>query len=146
DLDRVVWHLRIPRTLLALAAGGALAVSGALAQAWTRNPLADPGIIGITSGAGFAVAAGTTAGFFAPGQQALLALAGSAAVAVVVLAVSRRSADPLTLLLVGFGMAAALRAGTTLMALNDRSVLDGMRQWVVGSTAGRDADDLVVAV
>src|SRR5699024_2999465 len=98
DLDRVVWHLRIPRTLLALAAGGALAVSGALAQAWTRNPLADPGIIGITSGAGFAVAAGTTAGFFAPGQQALLALAGSAAVAVVVLAVSRRSADPLTLL------------------------------------------------
>ncbi len=146
DLVQVVWHLRVPRTLLALAAGGALAVSGALAQVWTRNPLADPGIIGITAGAGCAVAVGTTLGVAALGGQAALALAGAGAVALVVLAVSRRTADPLTLLLVGFGMAAALQAATTLMALHDTAVLDGMRQWIVGSTVGRDGGDVALAV
>ncbi|WP_182358126.1 FecCD family ABC transporter permease [Tomitella gaofuii] len=145
DLAQVVWQLRVPRTLLALAAGAALAVSGAFAQAWTRNPLADPGIIGITAGAAFAVAVGTTLGVVALGSQALLALAGAGAVALVVLAVSRRTSDPLTLLLVGFGMAAALRAATTLLALQDSSVLDGMRQWIVGSTVGRSGGDLAIA-
>lgn len=146
ELIRVIWGLRIPRTVLAIVTGGALAVAGALAQAWTRNPLADPGIIGITAGSGFAVAVGATLGIVGTGQKAGLALVGAGVVAVVVLVVSRISDDPLTLLLVGVGMAATLTAGTTLMALHDSSVLDGMRQWTVGSTVGRDVDDLAIAV
>nr|WP_308195062.1 iron chelate uptake ABC transporter family permease subunit [Corynebacterium mastitidis] len=63
----VVWNLRVPRTLLALAAGAALGMAGALAQAWTRNPLADPGFIGLTAGAAFAVALATTLGWGATG-------------------------------------------------------------------------------
>lgn len=144
-LSQVVWQLRVPRTILAVVTGGALAVSGALAQAWTRNPLADPGIIGITAGSGFAVAIGATLGIVGMTQQAGLALAGAGVVAVAILVVARTSEDPLTLLLVGFGLAAALSAGTTLLALHDTSVLDGMRQWTVGSTVGRDADDLAIA-
>ena len=144
-LSQVVWQLRLPRTALAMLTGAALAVSGALAQAWTRNPLADPGIIGITAGSGFAIAVGVTVGVVGTGPQAMLALLGAGLVAVAILLVARLSEDPLTLLLVGFGIAASLTAGTTLLALYDTSVLDGMRQWTVGSTVGRDADDLVIA-
>ncbi len=145
DLSQVVWELRVPRTLLAAATGAALAVSGALAQAWTKNPMADPGIIGITAGAGFAVALGATLGVVSLQQKTLLALVGAAAIAVVVLAVARLADDPLILLLVGIAMAFALNAATTLMALHQRSVLDGIRQWTVGSTVGRGTGDVVIA-
>src|SRR5699024_11224729 len=84
-LSQVVWHLRLPRTILAVLTGAALAVSGALAQAWTRNPLADPGIIGITAGSGFAIALGATLGVVGVGPQALLALLGAGLIAVAIL-------------------------------------------------------------
>ena len=51
DIRDIVWNLRMPRTFLAYFAGAALAVAGVLAQSWTRNPLADPGFIGITAAA-----------------------------------------------------------------------------------------------
>ena len=51
EIRGIVWDLRVPRTLIAFAVGASLALAGALAQAWTRNPLADPGFIGITAGA-----------------------------------------------------------------------------------------------
>ena len=53
DIHDIVWNLRMPRTFLAYFAGAALAVAGVLAQSWTRNPLADPGFIGVTAGASF---------------------------------------------------------------------------------------------
>ena len=62
DIENIVWDLRIPRTFVAYFAGAAIAVSGVIAQSWTRNPLADPGFIGITAGASFLVALGTTLG------------------------------------------------------------------------------------
>lgn len=146
DLGHVVWELRVPRTLLGMAAGAALAMAGAIAQSWTRNPLADPGIIGITSGAGFAVAAGMTAGMAGTAAKVPLALAGAAIAAVVVFWVSRASADPLTLILVGVGASAAFTAATTLMALQSGAVLDGMRQWTVGSLSGRGMGEVLLAV
>lgn len=62
DIRDIVWNLRLPRTFLAYFAGAALAVAGVLAQSWTRNPLADPGFIGVTAGASFFVALGTAIG------------------------------------------------------------------------------------
>ncbi|MGV0359983.1 FecCD family ABC transporter permease [Corynebacterium mastitidis] len=141
----VVWNLRVPRTLLALAAGAALGMAGALAQAWTRNPLADPGFIGLTAGAAFAVALATTLGWGATGGRIAAALLGAALAALLVLAVSRVSPDPLTVILVGVGISAALQAGTTALALSSGGVMDAMRQWTVGSTAGRGATDAAVA-
>lgn len=143
DLGHVVWGLRIPRTLLGMAAGASLALAGAIAQSWTRNPLADPGIIGITSGAGFAVAAGMTAGL--AGAAAPLALAGAATAALIVFGASKSAADPLTLILVGVGASAAFTAATTLLALQSNAVLDGMRQWTVGSLSGRDGGAALLA-
>lgn len=146
DLAHVVWELRVPRTILGLAVGASLAMAGAIAQTWTRNPLADPGIIGITSGAGFAVAAGMTVGLAGSFARAPLAMAGAAAAALIVFGASRASADPLTLILVGVGASAAFTAATTLLALQSHAVLDGMRQWTVGSLSGRTTGDAALAV
>lgn len=145
DLGHVVWELRVPRTLLGLAAGASLAIAGAIAQAWTRNPLADPGVIGITSGAGLAVAAGMTAGAAGAAARAPLAMIGAAVAALIVFGASRAAADPLTLILVGIGASAAFTAATTLLALRSNAVLDGMRHWTVGSLAGRGTDEVILA-
>ncbi|KQB84962.1 FecCD family ABC transporter permease [Corynebacterium oculi] len=143
--EHVVWNLRVPRTVLAVAAGASLGMAGALAQAWTRNPLADPGFIGVTSGAAFAVAVGMTLGWGGLGGKITLALVGAAIASVIVLMVSRVSLDPLTVILVGVGVSAALQAGTTALALSSRGVLDAMRQWTVGATMGRGGEDIAVA-
>ena len=82
----IVWDLRVPRTLLAVFAGAALAMAGAIAQSWTRNPLADPGIIGVNAGAGFAVAVSLTVGWATTvGHRAVAGLIGAAIAALVVL-------------------------------------------------------------
>jgi len=105
DIRDIVWNLRMPRTFLAYFAGAALAVAGVLAQSWTRNPLADPGFIGITAGASFFVALGTAIGIATTtGMRTTLALVGAGITTLLVLAVSRRFQDPLTLILVGAGV------------------------------------------
>ena len=109
DIRDIVWNLRLPRTFLAYFAGAALAVAGVLAQSWTRNPLADPGFIGVTAGASFFVALGTAIGIAtSTTMRTTLALAGAGITTLLVLAVSRRFEDPLTLILVGAGVSAAL--------------------------------------
>lgn len=146
ELHSIVWDLRMPRTFLAFAAGAALAVAGILAQAWTRNPLADPGFIGVTSGAAFAVALGSLTGLASGlGGMALLAFIGAGLAAGLVMMIARRTADPVTLILIGLGVDATLRAGTVLIGLFDTDVLDSMRHWVVGSTFGRGYDDVALA-
>lgn len=146
DVGHIVWELRLLRTILAVLAGASLALAGALCQVWTRNPLADPGIIGITAGASFAVAVGVVAGL-APSisSKAGWAIAGAALGALVIIAIAKLSADPLSLVLVGFGVAAALHAATTLLSLYSSSNLDSMRQWTVGSTVGRAAPEIQLA-
>ncbi|WP_083321301.1 iron ABC transporter permease [Corynebacterium sp. HMSC035E02] len=146
DIENIVWDLRIPRTFLAYFAGAAIAVSGVIAQSWTRNPLADPGFIGITAGASFLVALGTALGVAtSTGMRTALALVGAGLATALVLGVSRRFQDPLTLVLVGAGVAAALSSGAMLIGLYSTDVLDSMRRWTIGSTFGRGPEDVAIA-
>lgn len=146
EQSTIIWDLRVPRTLLAVVAGAALAMAGAIAQSWTRNPLADPGIIGVNAGAGFAVAAALTMGWATTvGERAIMGLIGATAAAIIVLLVSRVSRDPLTLVLVGVGVTFALQAATNMLSLYSSDTLEGLRRWTVGSTAGRGMDDVAMA-
>ncbi|MDK8678298.1 FecCD family ABC transporter permease [Corynebacterium accolens] len=146
DIRDIVWNLRMPRTFLAYFAGAALAVAGVLAQSWTRNPLADPGFIGITAGASFFVALGTAIGIATTtGMRTALALVGAGITTLLVLAVSRRFQDPLTLILVGAGVSAALGSGAVIIGLYSTDVLDSMRRWTIGSTFGRGPEDATIA-
>lgn len=146
DIRDIVWNLRMPRTFLAYFTGAALAVAGVLAQSWTRNPLADPGFIGITAGASFFVALGTAIGIATTtGMRTTLALVGGGITTLLVLAVSRRFQDPLTLILVGAGVSAALGSGAVIIGLYSTDVLDSMRRWTIGSTFGRGPEDVAIA-
>ncbi|GAA1787433.1 iron chelate uptake ABC transporter family permease subunit [Planosporangium flavigriseum] len=138
----VVSSLRLPRTALGLLVGVALGVGGALAQEITRNPLADPGLLGIGAGAAVAVAAGIgLLGLTSPYQYVWLAFAGAAAAAAVVYALGatgRGGAGPVKLALAGAAVTALLDSLTNLLVLLDIRTLDQYRSWAVGSLAGRD--------
>lgn len=81
----IVLDARLPRTLAGLLAGGALGLAGALMQTLTRNPLADPGILGVNSGASFAIVLGASLfGFSSPQEQLLMAFSGALAASLIV--------------------------------------------------------------
>ena len=111
ELSRAAVVKRLPRTVLALLVGSALSVSGTTMQAITRNPLAEPGILGVSSGAALAVVIGVAfVGISDPYAYMALAVAGAAAAAVVVYLVGslgRGGASPLKLALAGAAMTAA---------------------------------------
>lgn len=137
----IVREIRLPRTLLALAVGSALAVAGCLMQGLTRNPLASPELLGIGHGASFAVVLAIyLAGIDSPRGYVWFALAGAAvsAVAVYLLAgAGSRAATPIRLAVSGAVLATAASSWTqTVMAL-DRRTLDEARFWIAGSIAGR---------
>ncbi|GJF28420.1 iron ABC transporter permease [Kitasatospora sp. NE20-6] len=139
----VVHHARIPRTLLAIAVGAALGLSGALMQAMTRNPLADPGLLGVNGGAAAAVAC-ATALFDLRGFHAFVwfALAGAAAAAVVVHVLGsagRAAATPVRLALAGTAVTAVLTAVVNGLVLLDPLTLNRFRYWQVGTLAGVDS-------
>jgi iron-siderophore transport system permease protein len=140
----VVRELRLPRTIVGLMVGAALGVAGALMQAVTRNPLADPGILGVNAGASFAVVIGIWA--FGVGSVLGLvwfAFAGAAITSVVVYllgSVGRGGATPVRLALAGAALSAFLFALTRAVTLLDTSTLDQFRFWAVGSLSGRDAE------
>ena len=139
---RIILDLRIPRTLLGLAAGVALGLAGALMQALTRNPLADPGILGINAGA----AASVVVAIRVLGVASLVgyiwfAFFGAAAAFVVVYLLGSRGrsgASPERLALAGAAVGAALLAVTNAIALLDVTTFDRYRLWVVGALSGRD--------
>ncbi|UKF31693.1 FecCD family ABC transporter permease [Clavibacter phaseoli] len=143
----IVWQLRAPRTLLAVAVGVLLAVAGVVMQAMTRNPLAEPGLLGVNAGASLAVVlsvavlgVGSAAGYAGP------AFAGAALAAVVVVLVGMRAgprADPTRLLLAGTALTASLASVTGVVTLSDPRTFGDYRSWVVGSVASRDPADLV---
>lgn len=140
----VVRELRLPRTIVGLMVGAALGVAGALMQAVTRNPLADPGILGVNAGASFAVVIGIWA--FGVGSVLGLvwfAFAGAAVTSVVVYllgSVGRGGATPVRLALAGAALSALLFALTRAVTLLDTSTLDQFRFWAVGSLSGRDVE------
>ncbi|MCK0439431.1 iron ABC transporter permease [Gordonia alkaliphila] len=135
---------RLTRTALGLLAGAALGAAGALTQGHTRNPLADPGLLGINAGAACAVVIGVfvfgTTGTVSTAAAALIG-AGLASVAVFALA-NVSGATPLTLVLAGAGLSAFLMAVTSATVLSDGATLDAWRTWNVGALGGRGADVL----
>ncbi|MDT0268518.1 iron chelate uptake ABC transporter family permease subunit [Streptomyces sp. DSM 44915] len=138
---RAVVTLRLPRTVLALAVGIALGVAGALVQALTRNPLADPGILGVTAGASFAVALavavlgiGSSAGYLA------FAFAGALAATVVVALVGgarRASIDPVRLTLAGVAVTAILAGVVSGLRVAEPRTFNALQAWEAGSFVGR---------
>ena len=133
----VVREMRLPRTLLGLAVGAALGLAGGVMQALTRNPLADPGLLGINAGASAAVVSAIA--FLGVGSldgYVWFAFAGAAAVAVGVWAVGGgRSATPGRLALAGAAVNAVLFAYVSAVQLIDSASLEMMRFWTVGSLA-----------
>ncbi len=137
----VVRELRVSRTLLGVLVGAALGLSGALLQGVTRNPLADPGIMGINAGAAAFVVFGIAVlGVRDVGDYVWLALAGAAGATVLVYSVAslgREGATPVKLALAGAAVTAGLSSVTTGIVMTNLDALDQMRFWQVGSLAGR---------
>lgn len=145
DIARtVVWEFRFPRTLVAFIVGAFLALSGAVLQYVTRNPLADPSLVGVSQGAALVVVSVTV---LAPGfgfyLRPLLAFAGSLVVAVFiqVIASSRRGGETLRFILTGIGVAALISSFTSaLLTYGDLDEAMSALGWLAGSihSAGWD--------
>ncbi|WP_260852591.1 FecCD family ABC transporter permease [Curtobacterium pusillum] len=144
--EAIVWGSRIPRTFIGAAVGAALGVAGLLMQGHTRNPLADPGLFGVSSGAGLAVVIGVYVfGVTSTGATVWFALAGAVVASVVVFSVTiagSGTASPVPLALAGAAVSALLGALTSFIVLTDQDSLDAYRLWVVGSLAARQLDVL----
>lgn len=135
---------RIPRTVLAMLVGAALAMSGTTMQAVTRNPLADPGILGVSAGASLAVVIGIAFfGLNAPHSLMGVAIAGAAAAAVFVYAVGslgRGGATPLKLALAGAAISAAFTSLVSAVLLPRVDVMESFRFWQIGGVGGATWD------
>lgn len=139
--ETVVREMRVPRTLLGLTVGAALGLSGTILQGVTRNPLADPGIMGINAGA----AAFIVIGIMVLGTQQLaasiwLAFLGAGVAVVVVYGIAsfgREGATPVKLALAGVAVTAGLTSVTTAIVMTNLDALNELRFWQVGSLAGR---------
>jgi iron complex transport system permease protein len=140
EIRLIVRTVRVPRTVLAVVAGLALGVGGALIQGYTRNPIADTGLLGVNSGASFAVVSGIAAfGFTSPLQYVWFGFLGAAVAGAVVFGLSsigRGAGNPLTLALAGQGVTVFLAAMTTAVALTDKASLNALRFWNAGSLTG----------
>ncbi|MER7970703.1 iron chelate uptake ABC transporter family permease subunit [Streptomyces sp. NPDC096080] len=133
----VVVAERVSRTVLGLLAGAALGLSGAVLQALTRNPLADPGLLGINAGASAAVVTAMTFfGVTSLSGYVWFAFAGAAAVGALVWVLGgSRGATPVRLALAGTAISAALYGYLQAVMITDRAALGKMRFWTVGSIA-----------
>lgn len=143
----IVWDLRIPRTFVGLCVGLALGVAGALIQALTRNPLADPGILGVNAGSSFFVALGVAVfGVTSISGQIWFAFIGALVVTVAVYLIGsagRGGTDPIKLTLAGVALGAVLSGVVTAMVLIDPMAFNEMRSWNAGSIANRSWDVLL---
>lgn len=140
DVDhQVVRDQRLPRTLIGLLAGAGLGVAGLLAQAVTRNPLADPGLLGLNAGAALGIVlAATLLGVASPLAGLGFALVGAALAALVVFTVGR--GHPVRLALAGATVTALLVPVTTLLLFRDVDAFEQLRSWSVGALTGRGLD------
>jgi iron complex transport system permease protein len=141
----IVRDIRVPRTLLGVVVGGALGLAGALMQAVTRNPLADPGLLGVNAGASAAVVIGLSFGIVGVAGSVWFALAGAALAAVAVYSIGsagRGGANPVRLALAGTAVSAALTAVIYGVALSDERLLQKFNFWSVGALSGRGRTEL----
>jgi iron complex transport system permease protein len=142
----IVWQIRLPRALAAFAVGLALGVSGAALQGLLRNPLAEPGVLGVSASA--ALAATFTLYFGIAGSAAyilpLAAIAGALAATGLIALAALRTRSVVTLILIGVGLssfAAALMSLMMNLAPNPFSLSD-MVTWMLGSVANRSLEDI----
>ncbi|MFT3799109.1 FecCD family ABC transporter permease [Microbacterium sp.] len=150
DASIIVWTLRLPRTVVGIVVGAAFGVAGALIQALTRNPLADPGILGVNAGAGFAVTIGV--GLF--GLSGItgyiwFAFLGAAAATILVYVIGtagRGTVSPVTLVLAGVALSAVLIGISTFLTLIDKYLFESVRNWGVGSIARTSLEDAAAVV
>ena len=147
--DIIIWQIRVPRTLLAALVGASLGLSGALLQGLLRNPLAEAGVIGVSSAAALAAVLVFYSGLAAAWPLGLpLGGMGGAFVAVLlVLALAGRSGDSITLILAGVvvsSLAGALTALTLNLSPNPYAAAE-IIFWMMGSLADRSFDQLQLA-
>jgi len=136
----VVWQFRLPRILISFIIGGALSVSGAILQGITRNPLADPGILGVTSGASFAAVA-SIVWFQTPATYLpFVTFAGASIMAALIYLLAwKGGSSSFRLILVGIGLAAITGAVTNIMIVfGDIQQVQQAYVWLAGSVYGRD--------
>jgi iron complex transport system permease protein len=139
----VVREMRVPRTLLGVTVGAALGLSGAMLQGVTRNPLADPGIMGINAGAAAFIVAGVMLlGIDQLAVAVWLGFLGAGIATVTVYGVAslgREGATPVKLALAGAAVTAGLMSVTSAIVLTNIDALNELRAWEVGSLGGRYA-------
>lgn len=142
--------MRIPRTILAVIAGAALGLSGAVMQGVTRNPLADPGILGVNIGAAFFVVIGLA--WFGMSQldsyvwMAILGSAVTAAFVYTIGSMGRGGATPLKLALAGAATSAALSCFTIAVILPRNDIAGGVRSWQIGGVGGATFDSIFLVL
>lgn len=138
----IVRSLRLPRTIIGIGVGAALAVAGVTAQAVTRNALASPGVLGINSGAAFGVVTAVfVLGIASPSGYLWFAFAGALGAVIVVFAIASvgpGGVTPVKLALAGVVLTALLSAWISFVLIFDQRTLDEVRFWLAGSLAGRD--------
>lgn len=147
--DQIVLDLRVPRTVAAIVAGVALGLAGALIQAFTRNPLGDPGILGVDAGAALFVAVGVVLGAVSAAQFLPWAFGGALLVTVAVYAIGgsgRGGPDPVRLTLAGVAVGAVLLGITSAMMLLDPVTFARLRGWNAGSFVERGWDVLLPVI
>ncbi|QCF27545.1 iron ABC transporter permease [Hydrocarboniclastica marina] len=145
----VLVELRLPRLAVGITTGLALGVAGALLQALTRNPLAEPGLLGVSAGSAFAVSLAIMLGASTVTLTTLVAQGGALAGCSFVIAAARMKGlgnDPIRLVLAGATLSGLLLALTSLLMLADQRAADEIRFWVTGSIAGRQWPQLLAAL
>lgn len=150
DADGVVWGSRVPRTLIGLIVGFCLGVASVVMQGQTGNPLADPGLFGVSAGASLAVVMGAyLMGHRSMTASLLLALGGALAASLIVFGIGTLSRDltnPVPLAIAGTAVTALLGGVISFLVLTNTGALEAYRVWVVGSLSGRSLDGLIPAV
>nr|WP_201469820.1 iron chelate uptake ABC transporter family permease subunit [Microbacterium hydrocarbonoxydans] len=148
DAGAIVQGLRVPRTLIGWAVGAALGIAGALIQGFTRNPLADPGILGVNAGAGLAVTIGVAFfGIGSAGGYVWFSFAGAIIATVLVYLIGsagRTTPDPLRMTLSGVALGAVMGGVVAAIGLLNPAVFDSVRSWNAGSLSALTPDAYAV--
>ena len=145
----ILWSLRAPRAVAAAVVGAALGLAGAVMQGLLRNPLAEPGVLGVSAGGGLGAACAIALGVAAvPGAVEASALAGALTAGAVVVVAAARFREPETLILFGVALSAFGGALTALVFNFSPSPVatSEILSWLMGSVANRDWSDIALAL
>lgn len=144
-----VLDLRVPRTIIGVLVGVALGSAGALLQAAARNPLAEPGLLGVSAGSATAVVVSIALGASLNNLQVGVAIFGALVGCTIALGVARMSGlgdDPIRLVLAGAALSSMLAAVSSVILLTDQRTADEVRFWTIGAIAGRNLSSITPAI